>query len=74
MKKYRVFFNEVYSGIRRVDHDGIGREIEAVDVHEAMGKAYDLARRLGARSYRLMEGGKANYKLTAAFASWYQEA
>jgi hypothetical protein len=70
MSRYRVYFNEVYRGTEHVDHDGAMHYVEAEDLFTAMDIAYKTARELGCYAYRLMEGGRAEYKLTAAFARW----
>jgi hypothetical protein len=71
MIRYRLYLNEVYQGVKQVDFDGVNRYIEAKDVFEAMETAFKVAKELGCHAYRLMEGGKAEYKLTAAYASWF---
>ena len=74
MKRYRLYLNEVYSGVKQVDFDGVLRFVEIKDdesIFVAMDVAFRTAKELGCHAYRLMEGGKAEYKLTAAFASWF---
>jgi hypothetical protein len=72
MSKYRLYLNDVYDGEHHhVDHDGVARLVDEEDVFKAMEIALKVARECGAKSYRLMEGDKAGYKLTAAYASWY---
>jgi hypothetical protein len=74
MKRYRLYLNEVYSGVKQVDFDGVLRFVEikeSEDIFVAMDVAFKTAKELGCHAYRLMEGGKAEYKLTAAFASWF---
>ena len=72
MRRYKLYFNEVYDGVRQVEHDGVVRFVDAVDVFEAMDKAFKMGKELGCHAYRLVEGGAARHKLTAAFCSWYE--
>lgn len=74
MKKYRLYLNEVYDGHKQVDFDGVLRFVEIKegdDIGVAMDVAFNVAKEFGCHAYRLMEGGKAEYKLTAAFARWF---
>ena len=71
MKRYRLYLNEVYQGTEQVDFDGVVRFIEADDVFAAMETSFKVAKECGCHAYRLMEGGAAEYKLTAAYSSWW---
>ena len=71
MKKYRLYINDVLSNNKYVDHDGKERFVENLTLLGAMDEAFMLAQSCSGHSYRLMEGGAAQYKLTAAFASWW---
>jgi hypothetical protein len=73
MKRWRLYLNEVYSGHKQVDFDGVIRLVEAENLMQAMDVAFETAKELGCHAYRLMEGGKAEYKLTAAFSTWFLE-